>query len=290
MFPQLQLSLIGATFLLSNILRLGSAVQIFAGTSQLKGVNDQCGDVQEFRCMNDVCDPSAGSANGGRCRNGDASRKTCDAGTNCGIPTAGHCLENRISAPGKHAMPDKSVGTPKHFSCVSVQQFDKPVLLWQNSDCTGSSCYIPSEGQFTTKWPRAAQGNCVEIDPVTPINTTACPIAGQNSAIPPNGGVDGDAQEVVGGDYGLPTFWETTYECNALSDNTVPAAIPTLDQMPDDLGDEQRYQSGISDNDGVSVHDIGKRGKLVKRANPVTQSLRDGEWHPLIERTSNRVY
>ena len=278
MSPCSRLLHIGTLLLSLDTFKSVSAVQIFAGTSTLGGVNDQCGDIQEFRCVNDNCDPLAGSLNGGKCRNGDAASKTCDPGSNCGSPTAGHCLENTISAPGIHGMPDKTVGTPKHFTCVNVQNLDKPVVLWEKNDCTGSSCYIPSAGHFVTKWPRAAQGNCVEIDPVTPINTTACIAAGQKDHIPPNGGVDGDAFEVVGGDYGLPAFWETTYECNPLPDNAIPAPIPVNDTKPQALkADSERYFSDISENDGVSVNDIGKRGELVKRANPVTQSLRDGE-------------
>ena len=91
------------------------AIQIFAGTSKLGGSGDTCGNIQEFSCINDICDPDAGSADNGRCRNGDDSGGTCAPSTQCSTPTPGHCLENTISAPGLHGMPSN-----KHFYCVNV--------------------------------------------------------------------------------------------------------------------------------------------------------------------------
>ncbi len=255
-----------------------TAVLVTVGTSTLGGAKDQCSDIQEFSCINDICDQQAGSgaSSGGKCRNGDAASTACTAGQFCGKPTAGHCLENTVSEKGLHAMPDKSQGTPKHFYCTSITQFDKPVVLWENNDCSGKSCFIPSEGQFAT-WSRGAQGNCVEIDPVVPINTTACISAGQSSSLPPNGGFPSSAFEVVGGDYGLPAGWENSNECNALLGSSTPASIPVNGTLPPEIDASDRYQSGITDNQGFDLNNLYKRnGILVKRANPVTQALRDG--------------
>ena len=271
-------ALLQSLILFLSIATTVPAVQISAGTSTLSGTNDKCSDIQEFSCINDICDQQAGSGStsGGECRNGDASSTPCDAGAFCGKPTAGHCLENTISETGLHAMPNKSQGTPKHFYCVSVTSFDKPVVLWENDDCTGQSCFVPSTGQFTT-WSRGAQGNCVEIDPVTPVNTTACISAGQKSTFPPNGGFPSSVPEPVGGDYGLPAAWDNSNECNALLGSSTPASIPTNDTLPPAIDASERYQSNITANQGFGINDLYRRdGLLAKRANPVTQALRDG--------------
>lgn len=270
----------GLYFLLLTLVLITStsAVQISAGTSTLSGTNDQCSDIQEFSCVNDICDQQAGlgSSIGGNCRNGGASSTACTAGQFCGKPTAGHCLENTITESGLHAMPNKSKGTPKHFYCVSVSNLDKPVVLWENNDCTGKNCFIPSAGQFAT-WSRGAQGNCVEIDPVTPVNTTACIAAGQKSTFPPNGGFPSSVPQAVGGDYGLPAAWDNSNECNALLGSSTPASIPTNDTLPPAIDASERYQSNITDNQGFGLSNLYRRdGILVKRANPVTQALRDG--------------
>lgn len=254
------------------------AVQISVGTSTLSGANDQCSDIQEFSCINDICDQQAGigASSGGKCRNGDAAWLACTAGQFCAKPTAGHCLENTISEGGTHAMPDKSRGTPKHFHCASVTNLDVPVILWENNDCTGKSCFIPGAGQFAT-WSRGAQGNCVEIDPVTPVNTIACVSAGQKSSFPPNGGFPSGVPEIVGGDYGLPAGWENSNECSALTGSAAPASIPVNNPWPPEIDDSLRYQSGVTNADGFDLSNLYRRnGILVKRKNPITQSLRDG--------------
>ena len=272
-------ALLLSLFLASRV----TAVLISAGTSTLSGTNDQCSDIQEFSCINDFCDQQAGTGatSGGQCRNGDATSTPCTAGQYCGKPTAGHCLENTISESGLHAMPNSSQGTPKHFYCVSVTSFDKPVVLWENNDCTGQSCFVPNAGQFAT-WSRGAQGNCVEIDPVTPVNTTACIAAGQTSTFPPNGGFPSSVPEPVGGNYGLPAAWDNSNECNALVGSASPASIPVNNTLPPAIDASQRYQSNITADQGFDVSDLYKRhGVLAKRANPVTQALRDGTYSVL---------
>ena len=249
-----------------------SGVLISAGTSTLSGTNDQCSDIQEFSCVNDICDEQVGtgSTSGGNCRNGDAPLTPCTAGSFCGKPTAGHRLENIISETDLHAMPNKSQGTPKHFYCVSVTTLDKPLVLWENNDCTGQRCFVPSAGQFAT-WSRGAQGNCVEIDPETPMNTTACIAAGQTSTFPPNGGFPSSVPEPVGGDYGLPAAWDNSDECNALVGSSSPPSIPTNNTLPPEVEASERYQSNITANQGFSLDNLYKRdGVLAKRANPVT--------------------
>ena len=255
-----------------------SAVLMSAGTATLSGANDQCTDIQEFSCVNDICDQQSGTgaSSGGACRNGDAASTPCTAGQFCGKPTAGHCLENTISETGTHSMPNASVGTPKHFYCVSVTTLDKPVLLWENDDCTGSSCFVPSTGQFAT-WSRGAQGNCVEIDPEVPVNTTACIAAGQSSTFPPNGGFPSSVPEPVGGQYGLAAAFDNSNECSALVGSSNPAGIPENTTFPPEIDASERYQSNITANQGFSVNDLYKRhGVLAKRANPVTSALRNG--------------
>lgn len=207
--------------------------------------------------MNDICDPLSGFGAQGTCRNGDRDWKDCKPSQSCSQPTAGHCLESIISAAGLHAMPDSSVGTPKHFNCVNVQNLNVPVILWENTDCTGKSCFIPTNGNFGT-WAHGEQGNCVEIGVTTPVNTTACLLPGQTSQFPVQGGFPSDVPEAVGGNYGLPVSTDNTQECSALS--PPPAALPQNTTSPPELSTSDLiYHSGLTGTDGIDPSDLGKR-------------------------------
>ena len=185
-----------------------SGIQIYAGTSKLGGQRDTCVDIREFSCINNVCEPFAGSDHTRRGRNGDNPRGTCQPSEPCTEPTRGHCLENTISASGLHGMPSN-----KHFYCVSVLNFDKPAILWETNDCTGKKYFVPGAVEFGT-WAKGAQANCVEIDPVSRVNAKPCLCPGQTEVFPPNGGSPSDVPELVGETYGLPASFDNSHTCD----------------------------------------------------------------------------
>ncbi|KAL9633480.1 MAG: hypothetical protein Q9164_004679, partial [Protoblastenia rupestris] len=112
----------------------------------------------------------------------------------------------------------------KHFYCVSVLNFDKPAILWEKSDCTGKKCFVPGAGEFGT-WVKGAQANCVEIDPVSPVNANPCRSPGQTEVFPPNGGFPSDVPEPVGGTYGLPASFDNSHTCDVLTGDLLPQPI-----------------------------------------------------------------
>ena len=225
--------------------------------------------------MNDICDPLSGLGVQGTCFNGDAVFKNCKPSQSCSQPTAGHCLESVISAAGLHATPDSSVGTPKHFNCVNVQDLNVPVVLWEHPDCTGKSCFIPTNGSFGT-WAHGEQGNCVEIGVTTPVNTTACLSPGQTGQFPVQGGFASDVPETLGGDYGLPISTDNTLECAALSPPVAP--IPQNTSFPPEVStSDQIYHSGLTDTGGINPDDLGKRTTDVGLTRPPTKMLRNGK-------------
>ena len=257
--------------LIQTLVCFVNSIQIYAGTTKLSSQSSQCSDIQEFSCIGDVCDPLAGPANNGACRNGDDTSKTCQPNNFCSVPTAGHCLENTISHQGIHGMPDN-----KHFYCVNVINFDKPAILWEKNDCTGSNCFVPGAGYFNT-WAIGAQANCVEIDPTTPIRTTPCLSPGQNGIFPPNGGFPSSVAEPVGGDYGLPASYTNSLTCNHLSATSSPPPITQNFTTPPAVGNSQLnpYHSNITDDDGID--ELYRRSRrLDRRANAITAALRNG--------------
>ena len=169
-----------------------------------------------------------------------------------------------------------SSGMPsnKHFYCVNVLDFDKPVVLWETNTCTGKSCFIPNAGAFNT-WTNTDQANCVEIDPVTPIITHPCIAAGQQGDTPFSGGIPSSVSLPVGGDYGLPVSFADTNTCNKLPD--APPDIANNDTNPPTGDFNTAYHSGLTDPDGVD--DLDKRSvALLKRASPITDGIRKGQY------------
>ena len=249
---------------------LASAIQIFAGTTALGGINSQCGNIQEFSCIHDICDPYAGVAHNGRCRNGDDSSGTCQPNAACSVPTPGHCLENTISAAGIHSMPSN-----KHFYCVSVTEFDKATVIWANSDCTGRSCFIPGNGDYNT-WALGVQGNCIDVGVEVPTNTTPCLSPGQTGLFPPNGGFPSSIPEPVGGEYGLPVAFLNSHSCDQLSASVEPAAIPQNTTGPKAGDFTDWWHSNVTITDG-DTSELDTR-ELVDRQGkqPSTKALRDG--------------
>lgn len=268
---------------LLQLASLASATQISAGTSTLGGAGDTCTNIQEFSCVNDICDPRAGLYYGGRCRNGDNPSGTCQPSKPCNKPTAGHCLENVISAPGTHSMP--TLGTPKHFYCVQVLNYDRPAVLYENADCSGRSCFIPWAGHWAA-WSRGAQANCVEIDPIVPVSIPACLAPGQSGTYPPNGGFPSGVNEHVGGDFGLPASYDNSLTCNAPSSSAWPAPI-SRDSYDPPAGDaNNQFFSGYPDDPNFDQSQLDPRSmtktlKLVTRVEPIrplvtTGGLRNG--------------
>ena len=236
--------------LLSFLSSIVSSVSIQSGTSDLKGASDTCTNRQEFSCLNNQCDPSS-SAPGGSCAAGGSIK----------------CLDSIVTAHGNHAMPDgsKGQGTDKHFTCVSVTSFDTPVVIWETTDCTGKSCFIPGEGSYAT-WSLGAQANCVEIAPGPPVNTTPCLSPGETGIRPPNGGFFNTRQVAVGGDYGLPADFTNSLVCqtNLVDVNTI-AGVSII--PPPSLDVSQAYIAPDADsNDGeVDKRTFTSSGRINRR-------------------------
>ena len=175
------------TFLLCFLTGTTFATQIWVGSGSVSDSdgNSKCSSIQEFSCVNDVCDSCAGAATNGRCRNGGNSKGTCPPGTLCNKPDAGHCLENTFCTPGQHHMPGN-----KHFRCISAQGLTQPIIAYQNADCTGSSCFMESDGQYDTYGGSNKFWNCIDTNPANSVNTVPCRSAGQKDrpgSAPPNG-------------------------------------------------------------------------------------------------------
>ena len=233
-----------------HLLSIASAVQIFGGTYTLSGQNDRCGNFQEFSCVNDQCDPYAGPFNQGECRNGAAPGKPCAPNAYCDTPMEGRCLETTVSLPGNHSTPGPGQGTPKHFFCVSVTSYYTPVIIWENDDCTGQSCFIPDNGEFVT-WSRGQLANCAQIDPQTAVSTLPCIAAGQSGIFPPQGGFPSNVPVTVGGSAGLPVAFDNSHTCDV--PHELPPSIPVDTAGPPATSDDPstEYSSGITDTDGI---------------------------------------
>ncbi|KAL8992288.1 MAG: hypothetical protein Q9169_007217 [Polycauliona sp. 2 TL-2023] len=267
--------LLHVAWLLAYLCSLGSAIQIFVGTSTLGGARDTCEDIQEFSCINDTCDPYAGTDHNGRCRNGGNRDGTCPAATLCNEPGKDQCIENTISADGLHRMPTAKA---KHFYCAAVTEFDKPAVMYEKQDCTGKACFIPGNGQYVP-WSRGAQANCIVINPTVPANVPPCLAAGQNGLYPPQGGFPSDKTESVGGDYGLPAAFDNSLVCRPKYE-TFPPPISRdgYDPLAGDIKDQ--YISGITSTGGLDVSELDTRswrGRIQPRVDGIvrTQALRD---------------
>ena len=203
------------------------ATQIYVGSGSVSDSDpmSKCSHIQEFSCINDVCDTCAGATTYGRCRNGDNSGGACPPGTLCNKPTSGHCLENTFCALGQHAMPSN-----KHFRCISVQGLNEsqPIIAYRNADCTGASCFMVSSGDFDTWGGSDILWNCIDTNPTNAINTVPCRSAGERDkvgSIPPgglNGGYQLGQSVVVGGPSRIP-------ESSPLS--SAPT-VPSISQLP----------------------------------------------------------
>ena len=267
-----------------------SAVTIFGGTTDLSSKSTTCSSIQEFRCINDICDASARTSAGG-CRNGGGGG-ACGPFDQCNKPDPGHCLDRAISGPGQHSMPTADVGTPKHFYCLNVDTLDVPVVVWENPDCTGDKCYIPASGAFhawTPGWPNEqGQGNCVDIGVPNAIQAQPCLGLGQNPGnigTTEGYGVNADPQW-VGGSYGIPTGDNAT--CNANPANGTPPGIDAaaISNPPTDDWTDY-YNSNITDRGTDDISDLDKRSLRTRRkkrggiSRPGTGGLRDGMLHIL---------
>ena len=238
---------------LSFLASIVSSVSVQSGTSGLQGTSDTCQNRQEFSCLNNQCDPSS-NAPGGGCRAGGSV----------------NCLDSIVTAPGNHAMPDssKGQGKDKHFTCVSVTSFDTPVVLWETTDCTGKSCFVPGEGSYAT-WALGAVANCVDIAPQTPVNSTPCLSPGETGIRPPNGGFISTVSVAVGGDYGLPADFTNTQVCstNLVDVNSIPGVSIIY---PPNQDVSQAYIAPDADsNDGeVDKRTFTASGRINRRTDP----------------------
>ena len=189
------------TLVLYILPQLVHSVFIQTGTSTLHGVADSCTNRQEFECMNNVCDPVV---------------KELDvAGATCNFNHGGQrCLESTVAATGTHAMPDnaKDQGTSKHFYCLLVSSYNVPVVVFETSDCTGRSCFIPGDGSYSL-WDLGAQGNCLIIAPQTEIWTGPCLSPGEKGVTPFSGGFVAGVEMPIGGNAGLPASYNNTETC-----------------------------------------------------------------------------
>lgn len=142
-------------------LLLVKGFEIKAGTTKVSDSTwiFDCGDIQEFSCVNDVCDQCAGPNHRGRCRNG----ADCAPGQLCD-KTPGHCLEDKFCTDGRHKMPTSDVGTPKHFRCLDVQFLDagKVIVIYENADFTGDSCFLNGTGAWAS--PNDVLANAVDTN------------------------------------------------------------------------------------------------------------------------------
>ena len=137
-----------------------------------------CDEVQEFACNNDICDQCAGSATGGGCRNG-SNKTSCAPYDKCSKPDEGHCLENTWCTPGKHTMP--TLGTLKHFRCISVRGIDpqQALMVYQNNDYSGDSCYIDGNGVWGS--PNDEFSSSIDVLPRGTGNYEKCLYSGGSS-------------------------------------------------------------------------------------------------------------
>ena len=196
------------------------SVFVQTGTTILNDVWDSCGNRQEFECVNNACDPVV--------------HQDDYAGATCRFEDGGdRCLETVVAATGLHSMPDssKNQGTSKHFYCLSVNTFDTPVIAYENSDCTGQSCFIPTVGSFAM-WTLNAQANCIDIDPSFPIWTGPCLSPGETGPTPFNGGFVAGLSLPVGGDAGLPVSYNNTNTCTALPSYVATAPSTNIPNPP----------------------------------------------------------
>lgn len=174
--------LLNVAFFSASHIFFSSALQVKVGSDIPFEINgsgyNQCEHVQEFACNNDICDVCAGSATDGRCRNG-SNDTTCAIGTLCNIPDAGHCLENTWCTPGKHTMP--TLGTPKHFRCVSVRGLDaeQALVIYSNNDWTGDTCFIDGNGVWST--PNEDEANSIDVVQRGTGNFKSCYFSGGNA-------------------------------------------------------------------------------------------------------------
>ena len=78
-------------------------------------------------------------------------------------------------------MPDASVGTPKHFRCLSVSGLSPGgvVVIYQNHDLTGDACIANDTGVWAS--PNDELSNAVDTNPANG-NFTLCRRSGQSSA------------------------------------------------------------------------------------------------------------
>ena len=180
----------------------------------------------------------------------------------------------------------------KHFYCVNIIDFDKPIVVWEKNDCSGKSCYIPGNGYWQA-WASSEQANCVEIDPVTPINTTACLSPGQDGFFPPQGGFPSYLNLPVGGDFSLPAAYENSHTCDNLPDSAVPPQDSTVNDTAPHGDLSQAYESGLDislDQSGADPSQFDRRSTLAERALQEralqlltsTKTIRSGESSPFV--------
>ena len=274
--------------LLGYIFSSSSGIQIWVGADDLPDTDSTCGNIQEFSCIGDTCDPFDDAAHNGACRNGGARDVPCSPGQQCSSPKKDHCLENTISRAGNHSMPTSAVGTPKHFTCMNVENFDTPAIVYQTPDCGGYHCFIPGNGSYSLSF-TGSSANCIVIAPPQPVLSWPCLSAGQtrNDQYPEQGGFRRDNFVYVGGDYGMPASWSyNTLSCDALSDplpqmvlnNTAPPTGSTAYTYVSDLTGADI--GNTSDLDLCGADDEGSCASGLLERNlppPKTQYLREGE-------------
>lgn len=169
----------------------------------------------------------------------------------------------------------KGQGTDKHFYCVMVFDYRDAAIVWEKTDCTGQSCFIPGNGAYST-WSFGAQANCIDIAPETPVNTVPCLSPGEHGKAPCQGGYPAGISIPVGGQYGGPASYNNSQTCSSLwkslpdfqGDSPVPNP-PSGDGgqafLDDDSGDLwgaqlDKRQAGRSVNSLTTVQGL-RRGK-----------------------------
>ena len=266
-----------------------NSVQITVGTTRLGQATSRCSDLQQFACVNDVCDPASGDSYGNKCFNGDDTGTICDAGSDCSSPTAGHCLDTIISADGRHSTPARArnQGTDKHFYCLSVSGLAQtPVIVWENNDCSGQHCFIPRDGYMST-WSKGSRGNCIDINPVTPMLTAPCLTPGLAPNAPFSGDYEQGHEIWVGGQYGFPQDFTQSSVCDPLpasSQGDISLNLPDPPTAPfSDAYTSPSYNPaldpGSTDGDDGGDPNSGKRDlSLIQQRVSLTAPLRASEF------------
>lgn len=229
----------------------------------------ECGDPQEFNCVDDICDQCAGD---GACGKGEESEiivgtgwgaTTCQPGQKC-TNQPGHCLESKWCAAGRHkTLPaDESLGTAKFFKCVAVVDplpVNAVIAVFRNHDFTGDACFISAEGIWATPGDQPSQAIVADL---IDGNFTVCRKGGQ----PDKKGTVGPADSgfllgatvpvigvSVGGAIGISGLFVGDAAAVSAANNEAGESQEEEEEDDDDDDDEQQQCS--TDEDDAALED-----------------------------------